>query len=212
MSKRPPPGFSAPYPPKRTRLSSSNTPEPEPAPASSQPNAAAGETNDDNDDDDEDNDPAHRPETAAKFLGHVGSVGGSRRGDGSGYHPPRATAKREEEDGGAGQQLMEVDKPADEGKAEGAGEAQAGAEKTAKEEAALVEEASKGVAIDDSLLADEKEVGRVGSNHRRVEVELMTPSISFCPRRIASSGQLSWRRRPTSFGSQSWRTTALRPT
>ena len=139
-AKRPPSSATDPTPSKRVRLTSTETPSPSPEPATL-PTDQPGE-------------PADRPphhDTSEKYLGGVASVAGTRRGDGTDFHP----ADEEEEH----------DPPAEEGSRRPREEDLNEPPKTEEtiqrekdEEARLIDEAAKGVSIDDSELGDAKEV------------------------------------------------------
>ncbi|KAL7414912.1 hypothetical protein BDY24DRAFT_385012 [Mrakia frigida] len=137
-SKRPPPSSSNPTPPKRQRLSSTQTPTPSPEPPSRFPPPLTSSLADLDREDDH-----PHPDTSEKFIAGSSSVAGTRRGDGSGVHPPTEEGNKPPEGEGV---VGEKD--------------EATIQREKEEEQRLIEEASKGVSIDDLELSDAKETSR----------------------------------------------------
>lgn len=157
-SKRPPPSATNATPTKRQRLSSTQTPTPSPEPASSRfPPSTSSLADLDREDDHPHSESSH------KFIAGHSSLAGTRRGDGSGVRPPSVEHNPPPE--GEGVQVKD----------------EATLQREKEQEDRLIEEASKGVSIDDLELSDVKEVSgfvsperrrrREGKGRRRVEAD-----------------------------------------
>jgi hypothetical protein len=139
--KRPPPSAADVTPSKRIRLTSTETPSPSPEadlpPATESTDASH---------------PAQHHDTSEKYLGGAASVAGTRRGDGSGYHPEPSEAETDlppEQEGSRRPREVDLVEPPKDDET---------LQREKDEEARLIDEAAKGVSIDDSELGDAKEV------------------------------------------------------
>lgn len=140
-AKRPPPSTSDRTSPKRVRLSSTETPSPTPEPAAVPTTTL----------DTESAHPLPHHDTSEKYLGGVASVAGTRRGDGTDYHPAEVEEADFPPEQEGSRRPREVDLV-------GPPKTEETLQREKDEEARLVDEAAKGVSIDDSDLGDAKEV------------------------------------------------------
>ena len=151
-SKRPPPSSANPTPPKRQRLSSTQTPTPSPEPPSSRfPPSASSLADLDREDD------HPHPDSSEKYIPGHSSLAGTRRGTGSGVLPPTEEEIPPPEGEGARQVVEELEKD------------ESTLQREKEEEERMIEEASKGVSIDDLELSDAKEVSKLVQWRKRKE-------------------------------------------